>query len=104
MGNILKLKIQHEGPISSLLSETGEDLPVRVCIFACGQSAGAGKSFQGRLGLSAPPGLTYLLASFLTSAHPFLLELANLGAGNVLFYCGTFSEQTSYTGKTHFQI
>lgn len=74
MGNILKLEIQHESPVSSLFLETGmNDLPTQVCIV--GGDNQLGSYFRDGSGPQLILVLTYLLASFLTSAHPFPLEL-----------------------------
>ena len=71
--------------------------------FWWGQSAG--KLFQGWLRPSAHPG-PHISASLISNICPPLSTWASKTSVQEMFFfdCGTFSEQTSYTGKTRFQI
>lgn len=83
MGNILKLEIQHESPVSSLFLEPGKICPHKSAFLLRDNQVGS--YFRDGSGSQLILVLTYLLASLLTSAHPFPLELAHLSPGNVLF-------------------
>lgn len=88
MGNILKLVIQHESPVSSLFLETGKICPHKSA-FLLGDNQ-LENYFRDGSGSRLILVLTYLLASFLTSAHPFPLEPPRLSTGNVLFWLWHF--------------
>lgn len=74
MGNILKLEIQHESPVSSLFLETGKICPHKSALFTWGQSVG--KLFQGWLRLSAHPG-PHISASLISNICPPLSTWAS---------------------------